>query len=162
VAWSLFGPVAPSKKVAEGTRHAGIGITISALRLGSSMKSIRPLSESRLHQNAGFLDHAARARSSSPAFPSSLFIGNRKLWFRFSRLGTGDADRITGKPDFGTRPTCSHLDLERNQQAWASGTTVRSGPSIGTVTLAAYSHQGWRIAARCGCISRCRPAIRAA
>ena len=26
------------------------------------------------------------------------------------------------------RPSCGHLDLERNQQAWASGTMVRSGP----------------------------------
>jgi len=39
-----------------------------------------------------------------------------------------DANRITGKPNSRTRPSCGHLDLERNRQAWASGTMVRSGP----------------------------------
>ena len=36
-----------------------------------------------------------------------------------SRIELGSLER---------RPSCGHLDLERNQQAWASGTMVRSGP----------------------------------
>src|SRR6516162_3072368 len=36
-----------------------------------------------------------------------------------SRIELGSLER---------RPSCGHLDLERNQQAWTSGTMVRSGP----------------------------------
>src|SRR6516225_1494216 len=43
-----------------------------------------------------------------------------------SRIELGSLER---------RPSCGHLDLERNQQAWASGTMVRSGPPAPRLTV---------------------------
>ena len=65
----------------------------------SLMNSTMPLTELWMHHNAGLLDHAALASSSSPVFPSSLFIDRLTLRFRFLRLRTVDGDGITGKPD---------------------------------------------------------------